>query len=294
MAIKMAAPKTQPNIHGANFKPTSRTSCVPSMELETATRPPSTNNLNAPNYQLPLKQTQRRNRPSFRQFQTPRPSPPFTFLARFVPIGSPQFNAWLISRTDKIEGPEQMAKAAFHKNQRVYVKPVGTWAVVEKVMPQWVKGLDEPLKVHYDVGLGREFGSSELAAEKSERDLRDSADFENWRIGRERNRWREAHEVPNHPHPGSFPVVFTDDKDWGGWRVPISEYDRDPDKVEFEAKLIESAPSMMSVCEALAKFGADSSGDLPEDVMLLAKRATTLLRRIYETETRPPQQQAAE
>ena len=24
-----------------------------------------------------------------------------------------------------------MAKAQFHKNQRVYVKPVGTWALVE-------------------------------------------------------------------------------------------------------------------------------------------------------------------
>ena len=25
-----------------------------------------------------------------------------------------------------------MAKAAFHKNQKVFVKPVGTWAVVEQ------------------------------------------------------------------------------------------------------------------------------------------------------------------
>ena len=67
-----------------------------------------------------------------------------------------------------------MAKAAFHKNQRVFVKPVGTWAVVEKVMPQWVKGLDEPLKVYYDVGLGREFASSELTAEKAERNNRET------------------------------------------------------------------------------------------------------------------------
>ena len=27
-----------------------------------------------------------------------------------------------------------MAKANFHKNQRVYVKPVGTWALVERVV----------------------------------------------------------------------------------------------------------------------------------------------------------------
>lgn len=187
-----------------------------------------------------------------------------------------------------------MAKAAFHKNQRVYVKPVGTWAVVEKVLPQWVKGLDEPLKVHYDVGLGREFASSELTAEKSDRDIREGSEFDNWRIGRERNRWRESHEVPEHPHPGTFPVVYTDEKDWGGWRVPISEYDRDPEKVEFEAKLIETAPAMMRTCEALAQFGADSSGELPEDVMTLAKQATELLRRIYDTNTSAPLAHAAE
>ena len=30
-----------------------------------------------------------------------------------------------------------MAKAKFHKSQRVFVKPVGTWAHVEAVVPQW-------------------------------------------------------------------------------------------------------------------------------------------------------------
>lgn len=55
-----------------------------------------------------------------------------------------------------------MAKAQFHKHQRVYVKPVGSWAVVEKVVPHWTKGLDEPLRIFYDVGLGREFDADEL------------------------------------------------------------------------------------------------------------------------------------
>ena len=48
-----------------------------------------------------------------------------------------------------------MAKAQFHKNQRVYVKPVGTWALIERVVPHWVKGIEEPIRIHYDVGLGR-------------------------------------------------------------------------------------------------------------------------------------------
>ena len=75
-----------------------------------------------------------------------------------------------------------MAKAAFHKNQKVFVKPVGTWAVVEQVLPQWVKGLEEPLKVHYDVGLGREFSASELVADKSAQSDDELADIENWRV----------------------------------------------------------------------------------------------------------------
>ena len=84
-----------------------------------------------------------------------------------------------------------MAKAAFHKNQKVFVKPVGTWAVVEAVLPQWVKGLEEPLKIHYDVGLGREFSASELVADKGHSPVDDVADFDNWRISRARNRWKE-------------------------------------------------------------------------------------------------------
>ena len=59
-----------------------------------------------------------------------------------------------------------MAKALFHKNQKVFVKPVGTWAIVERVLPQWVKGMEEPLRVHYDVGLGRDFSANELVAER--------------------------------------------------------------------------------------------------------------------------------
>ena len=31
-----------------------------------------------------------------------------------------------------------MAKTLFHKAQRVYVKPVGTYSLVEKVIPYWV------------------------------------------------------------------------------------------------------------------------------------------------------------
>jgi hypothetical protein len=178
-----------------------------------------------------------------------------------------------------------MAKAAFHKNQKVYVKPVGTWAVIERVLPQWVKGLDEPLKVHYDVGLGRDFAASELTADKSSNPVDDIADLDNWRILRAKNRWKEGEEVPNHPHPGSFPVVTTDERNWGGWRVPSAEYDRDPQKIEYQARIIESAPHLMRVAKALAQFGLNHSDEMPAELLALAKKSTVLLRRIYDTPT---------
>lgn len=176
-----------------------------------------------------------------------------------------------------------MAKAAFHKNQKVFVKPVGTWAVVERVLPQWVKGLDEPLKVHYDVGLGREFSASELAPDKANGPLDDVAELDNWRINRARNRWKEVHEASDHPHPGTFPVVTTDEKNWGGWRVPSAEYDRDPAKIEFQARIIEAAPRLMRIAQALAKFGLNNADDMPADLLNLAKKSALLLRRVYDT-----------
>lgn len=188
-----------------------------------------------------------------------------------------------------------MAKAAFHKNQKVFVKPVGTWAMVEAVLPQWVKGLDEPLKIHYDVGLGREFSAGELVADKANAPIDDDVgDFDNWRISRARNRWKDSAEVPNHPEPGTYPVITTDDKNWGGWRVPSAEYDRDPQRIEFQARVIESAPHLMRISKALAQFGHNHTDDMPAELLDLAKRATVLLRRIYDTPADMSPAQAAE
>ncbi len=176
-----------------------------------------------------------------------------------------------------------MAKAAFHKNQRVFVKPVGTWAVVERVLPQWVKGLDEPLKIFYDVGLGRDFGAAELSADKSSAPMDDAADLDNWRISRARNRWKDSEDASEHPQPGTFPVVTTDEKNWGGWRVPSAEYDRDPHRIEFQARIIESAPHLMRIAKELAQFGMSNADEMPADLLTLAKRSNAILRRIYDT-----------
>ena len=99
-----------------------------------------------------------------------------------------------------------MAKAQFHKNQRVYVKPVGTWALVERVLPQWTKGLDEPLRIFYDVGLGREFSADELQAEQPAAETA-VGNTEAWRVIRARNKWQPAEDCARHPVPGTYPVV---------------------------------------------------------------------------------------
>ena len=119
-----------------------------------------------------------------------------------------------------------MAKAAFHKHQRVFVKPVGTWTVIEKIKPHWVKDVEEPVKIFYDCGLGRDFIAAELAAEAVE-----ESDTSSWRLMRAKNKWQSPEECAHHPQPGSYPVVVTDAQNWGGWRVPGAEYDRDPGRV---------------------------------------------------------------
>ncbi|MEC8534282.1 MAG: hypothetical protein VXZ00_09815, partial [Pseudomonadota bacterium] len=141
-----------------------------------------------------------------------------------------------------------MARAQFQKGQRVWVECVGAWATIEKVQPVWAKGFEEPVRVTYDVGLGREFAASELmtAAEDGA-----GRDLGVWRVLRARNKWQAEEDCLHHPQPGTYPVVVTDTADWGGWRVPGAEYDRDPQRIEFQARLITAAPQLMRLAESL-------------------------------------------
>ena len=174
-----------------------------------------------------------------------------------------------------------MAKAVFHKNQRVYVKPVGTWAVIEQLKPQWVKGVDEPIRIYYDVGLGREFSAHELTGEAVEADAERRAaggyDRENWRLMRAKNKWQTPQECANHPFPGTFPIVVTDSQDWGGWRVPGSEYDRDPARIEFQARLIASALRLFHIARQLAETARETPAELPADIRAAAREASDLV-----------------
>ena len=169
-----------------------------------------------------------------------------------------------------------MAKAQFHKNQRVYVKPVGTWALVERVIPHWAKGLDEPIRIFYDVGMGREFASDELQAENQLANGRSNG-AEHWRIVRARNKWQPTEDCSRHPVPGTYPVIVTGEAEWGGWRVPGAEYDLSPEKIEQQARLIAHAPSLANVAQELIVWARRSGEDMPAELAELAHAAQDLL-----------------
>ena len=168
-----------------------------------------------------------------------------------------------------------MAKAQFHRNQKVWVETVGTWAVIEKIVPVWAKGFGEPVRITYDVGLGRDFRAEELQAEDKSEGVEGG-----WRLLRARNKWQQPEDCSHHPYPGTYPVVVTDPQDWGGWRVPGAEYDRDPQKVEAQARLIAAAPELSELARGLKALAGEWGEDAPPELMAVTRRAADILRRI--------------
>ena len=177
-----------------------------------------------------------------------------------------------------------MARAQFQKGQRVWVECVGAWTTIEKVQPVWAKGFDEPVRVTYDVGLGREFQAHELMVP-----VVDPAgkDLENWRLLRARNKWQQPDDCLHHPVPGTYPVVVTDTADWGGWRVPGAEYDRDPGKIEFQSRLIAAAPRLLALAQSLMDLVAENPDDAPPQTLALARQAREIVRPIAEVTAAP-------
>ena len=176
-----------------------------------------------------------------------------------------------------------MARAQFQKGQKVWVECVGAWAQIEKVQPIWAKGFEEPVRLTYDVGLGREFQAGELTLP-----VEDEADPElgNWRLLRARNKWQTADDVAHHPYPGTYPVVVTDAADWGGWRVPGAEYDRDPQKIEYQSRLIVAAPRLMQLAKRLIDAVSESPDDATAEGLALAREAHEIMKGV--TQLTPP------
>lgn len=185
-----------------------------------------------------------------------------------------------------------MAKATYHRHQRVYVEPVGTWAVIDRVNPVWVKGFDEPVRVTYDCGLGRDFAAEELTPENARDSNDDDRHLSHWRLMRARNKWQTPEESRNHPFPGTYPIVVTDENDWGGWRVPGAEYERDPALIEMQARLIAAAPHLLKLAKDLREYASQNS-DLDDDLIALARRAGQLRKQVEADHVEAPKARQA-
>lgn len=188
-----------------------------------------------------------------------------------------------------------MARAQFHKGQRVWVETVGVWVQIEQIKPVWAKGFDEPVRITYDVGLGRDFLGHELVLPVEDTSAGVMGD---WRILRARNKWQDMADCAHHPHPGTYPVVVTDKQDWGGWRVPGAEYDRDPGRMEFQARLIASAPQLFDLARELVETTSDDIEGASPEVRRLSLLARKILTQVVETMAAPteisPELQTAE
>jgi hypothetical protein len=186
-----------------------------------------------------------------------------------------------------------MAKTQFHRNQKVWVSTVGTWAVIEKIVPVWAKGFEEPVRITYELGLGRLFFANELQAEEADEAGASADDGPAWRLLRARNKWQAPEDCSHHPFPGTFPVVVTDANDWGGWRVPGAEYDRDPRQIEYQARLIASAPQLLAIARALTEMVAENPDEAPAVLQALAQQASAVQRRLTEIPQPPAAAEAA-
>ena len=181
-----------------------------------------------------------------------------------------------------------MAKALFHRMQRVYVKPVGTWALIEQVVPHWVKDVAEPLRVTYECGLGRLFQAHELVSEQAmhnaEIGIEDDEDLllERWRIGRRSTKWRSGTNENAAGNLGTFPVVLTDEGDLGGWRVSPTDFDRDPQRIEHQARMIVHTPDLLRVARRIAEFAVDNPDEMPDGLQSVARSCAGILRYVYQ------------
>ena len=167
-----------------------------------------------------------------------------------------------------------MAKAKFHKSQRVFVKPVGTWAYVEAVIPTWVKGCPEPLDINYDCGMGREFEQDELEEESVALQNNAANGVGTWRILRGHNRWKSPEQCGHIPILARIP-----------WRTRLgrlesgAEYDLDPYRIERQAEIIVRAPIFMKLLEDV-EYADPEAENLGEDLTKLAQIARRILSEV--------------
>jgi hypothetical protein len=69
--------------------------------------------------------------------------------------------------------------------------------------------------------------------------------------------------------------------------VPGAEYDRNPRKIETQAKLIAMAPQLLRIARELYDFVAESPEDAPADLQVLARRCADIMAHIVEIPAAP-------
>ena len=130
------------------------------------------------------------------------------------------------------------------------------------------------------VGLGRDFVATELQTEESTTLSQVDPTMEEWRVVRAQNKWRSAEECSSHPYPGTFPVIMTNTVEGGGWRVPGTEYDFAPERIEMQARIMASGPQFMGMLRRLVDYANTNPENMPNDLMELAHDAETSLKQV--------------
>jgi hypothetical protein len=64
--------------------------------------------------------------------------------------------------------------------------------------------------------------------------------------------------------------------------VPGAEYDRDPRKIEFQARLIASAPALHGIIRALVELVGEAPDDAPGDLQALVRKDMAVERYMQE------------
>ena len=70
--------------------------------------------------------------------------------------------------------------------------------------------------------------------------------------------------------------------------MPGAEYDRDPDQIEFQARLIAASPALMALAERMAAAVDDAPDDAPPEMRSLAKDARAALKSIKDVLSTAP------
>jgi len=145
----------------------------------------------------------------------------------------------------------------------------------------WAKGIDEPLRVYYDVGLGREFAADELQAEQPLAENGHAAT----RIGAScapginGSRRKIAHAIPSR---------HLSDRYHGAGRVgrlarPGAEYDLDPLRIERQAASSPAYPAR-KLRAGTGPMGAQVRREMPVALADLAHQAQDILANVDKIE----------